>query len=585
VQYRESHFAFVSRLMEQEGIFYFFEHTEDRHVLVLADHNSSMPLQPVPTAHLTSKKASHEEVITTFLDGSARHVGRTTLRDWDPLQPFFDLETSIAGDGHLEYYDYPAGYSDLEVGDHYARMRQESGEAASRMIRGAGRIRSFESGRRFELTGHYRPDLNREFVLTQVQHQCRAGGFRSDEKACIPGDVPFRPRQVTPGPTVRGPHTAIVVGQPGEDVRTDEHGRVEIRFHWDRRDASGDAGSCMVRVASFWAGKGWGALHLPRPGHEVVVDFLEGNPDRPLITGSVYNDANRPAWTLPGHANISGIRSRSSPDGTADHYNEIVLDDTKGKERVAIHAERSFHLSTEASEYRRIGSNSVTLVRGARAAMVEGTVDLTFDVELEGMEPIPYQSPVGDYLGVLNDRVVEVGKVMRYIAGEGHSTELLEGANHHTLLREGDHTIAFAGPGSQRIEVLEGEQVINVFEGDQKILLNDGDHVVEARGRILLKASGPWPGAVVLDAENAVLVTAGNSITIKVGETELKLTEEGVFINNAPLIELNALIKATTSAPIVEVAATMQATVTADVMAEVSATGLVNVRGGGVVIN
>jgi type VI secretion system secreted protein VgrG len=321
-------------------------------------------------------------------------------------------------------------------------------------------------------------------------------------------------------------------------VWTDNHGRVKVRFHWDRQAAADDARSCWVRVASFWAGKGWGALHLPRPGHEVVVDFLEGNPDRPLVMGSVYNDANRPAWTLPGHANISGIRSHSTPDGTGDHYNEIILDDTKGKERFAIHAERNFHLSTEASEYRRIGSNSVTRVRGARGVMVDGEVDLTFETELEGIEPVPYQRPVGDYLGVLNDRVVEVGKVMSYVAGEGHVTEVREGA-HHTLLRDGDHTIAFAGPGNQRIEVLEGNQVIEVTDGDQTILVHDGDHVVEARGRILLKASGLVPGAVVLDADNAVLVTAGNSITFEVGETQLMLSEQGVFINNAPLIELS----------------------------------------------
>lgn len=602
VQYRESHFALVSRLMEEEGIFYFFEHGEGRHVLVLADAPGAIESCPgMPVARLSATATPSEDVITTILHEYAQHVGRITLSDWDPLQPAFGLETSIAGAGPLEHYDYPAEYSRLEVGDHYARVRLEASEAAAHVIRGAGTCRTFESGRRFELTGHFRPDLNREYVLTQVQHRCRAGDFLSDDGAsfdyantfvCIPHDVPFRPRQVTPRPIVRGPQTAIVMGPPGEDIWTDKYGRVKVRFHWDRQDVADEGRSCWVRVASFWAGKGWGALHLPRPGHEVVVEFLEGNPDRPLITGSVYNDANRPAWSLPGDENISGIRSRSAPGGTAERYNEIILDDTADRERVAIHAERSFHLRTEASEHRLIGANSEARIRGARGVIVQGEKQMTFEEVSEEGESAQFQETLGDYLEVHGNRFVVVGKVEQYRAGEGHGIEVVEG-DQVILLHVGNQSIVITDAGDQRIQVENGAQIIEVKTGDQQILALNGNHVVNA-GDVTLEAKHGLHGRGTLvltaetnayvEAEKSVTIEAKERITLRVGDTKLEMTEKGVEIE-APFIVQRALVKAQTLASIVEIAAVLNANIVGAVMTKVVSGGVVKVAGGAVQIN
>jgi hypothetical protein len=541
----------------------------------------------------------------------AQHVGRITLHDWNPLQPSFNLQTSMIGEGPLEFYDHPGGYTHIELGDHYARVRMEANEATANVIRGAGSCRSFESGRRFKLDGHFRDDLNREYVLTQVQHFCHAGDFRSRDAesldyrnnfVCIPHDVPLRPLPVTPRPIVRGPQTAIVMGPPNEDIWTDQYGRVKVRFHWDRHDKADEKRSCWVRVASFWAGKGWGALHLPRPGHEVVVDFLEGNPDRPLITGSVYNDANRPAWTLPEQENISGIRSRSTPEGTSETYNEIIMDDTKDKERIAIHAERNFQLRTEASETRSIGANSVTRVGGARSAYIRGEAEIKWEEVTDHGHDISRQFMVGDYLEVDGDRLVAVGKVMRTKAAEGHYTSVRWG-DQMAVVNDGKqimhvvkgYQLLYTSNGKQELIVTEGEQTMRVvtgtqaFEverGDQKFRVKEGDYFLYANGDVSLsararKGSG---GYLNLEADEIVGVEAKYAIVFKVGETKLILTEEGVIID-APIITQRALVKAVTEAPIVKVTATMQATVTGDVMTHVGSAGLVKINGAGVLIN
>jgi type VI secretion system secreted protein VgrG len=287
---------------------------------------------------------------------------------------------------------------------------------------------------------------------------------------------------------------------------------------------------------------------------------------------------------LPDHENISGIRSRSTPGGTSEHYNEIILDDTKGKERVAIHAERNFSLHTEAAEQRRIGANSETYIRGARGVMVQGEQDVTFEVVTVDGEARPYQRAVGDYLGVQGDRVVEIGRVLSQKIGEGYVTEVLEG-DYLMLLQNGNHKIALAGAGNQQIDVLEGDQVIDVLEGSQKILLGKGDHVVQANGHVTLKASGALIGGYIsLEADQDVMIEAKRNIMLKVGETMLVLSEQGVTID-APFISQHALVKATMTGSIVDIVAAMQATINSAVMTSVGASGLVRVAGNGVLIN
>jgi type VI secretion system secreted protein VgrG len=247
----------------------------------------------------------------------------------------------------------------------------EEEEAQITTINGASTCRAFTSGYRFTLTSFYRNDMNnREYVLTSLEHQVSQGWDDGSKLSygnrftCIPFDVPFRPPSITPKPVVRGSQTAIVVGPSGEEIYTDKHARVKVQFHWDREGKKNENSSCWIRVGQVWAGEGWGAIHIPRIGQEVIVDFLEGDPDRPIVTGRVYNASQTPPYKLPDNATQSGIKSRSSKNGTADNYNEIRFEDKKGSEQLLVHAERNMDTTIEKDETREVGGDRKTHVAG-----------------------------------------------------------------------------------------------------------------------------------------------------------------------------------------------------------------------------
>ena len=240
-----------------------------------------------------------------------------------------------------------------EEGQKIVRLRMEREEAAYEEADGTSDVRAFCSGFRFTLTDHFRSDWNADWLLTSVQHSAvQSPDYVSDEAVgqaysnrftCIPHKVPFLPERVTPKPVVRGPHTAVVVGQAGEEIFPDKFGRVKVQFFWDRHGKKDDNSSCWIRVAQPWAGKNWGFVAIPRVGHEVVVDFLEGDPDQPIIVGSVYNADNMPPYTLPDNKTQTGIKTRSSKGGGSANFNEIRFEDKKGEEDLYVHAERNLH--------------------------------------------------------------------------------------------------------------------------------------------------------------------------------------------------------------------------------------------------
>lgn len=380
VQYRESHLDFISRLLEEEGIFYFFEHTDTGHVLVLADDNSS--IQECPAAEsvrIMEDAPPGEDVVHALRRKHSVHLGRVTLRDYDYLQPSLQLEASVSGEQWEESYDYPGRFDELDEGDRYTRLRLEESETLRRMVRGAGGCRGFQAGYRFELTNHYRDDANDSYALVEVRHEGRAGGYRSgegeathysNEFLAIPLEVPFRPPRRSAKPTVRGTQSAEVVGPRGEEIWVDEHGRIKVQFHWDRRGQKDENSSCWIRVASTWAGKGWGFIEIPRIGQEVLVDFLEGDPDRPIVVGSVYNAEQTPPWGLPDSGTISGVKSRSSKGGGG--YNEISLQDKKGSELINIHAQKDMVTKVLNDQTTTVGNDQTTTVeKGNQSVTVQ----------------------------------------------------------------------------------------------------------------------------------------------------------------------------------------------------------------------
>src|SRR5581483_11591768 len=309
VQYRETDFNFVSRLMEQFGIFYFFEHELSKHTLVLGDQTSvhqPCPNQPSVIFDSTGRVLT-EERVTAFEIGQEMKTGAFAMNDYNFKTPLTDLDVTeptvitVANNATFELYDYPGIYLNKGDGEGVAKLRMQEQEASSTIGHGASTCGAFTSGYRFDLQDHYRANLNQAYVLTEVRHyaNCGAAYYTSQAEedetytnhfAVIEYSRPYRPDRTAPKPFVQGPQTAVVVGPGGEEIYTDEYGRVKVQFLWDREGQADENSSCWIRVSQIWAGKNWGAMWIPRVGQEVIVEFLEGDPDRPLIMGRVYND-------------------------------------------------------------------------------------------------------------------------------------------------------------------------------------------------------------------------------------------------------------------------------------------------------
>jgi type VI secretion system secreted protein VgrG len=407
VQYRETDFNFVSRLMEEEGIFYFFKHEAGRHILVMADaiaDSDPCPNQRQARYGPRAGMGEREDLVTAWQMTQSLRPGMYTLRDYHFEMSSKTLEAIEFGaftagvNNTLELYDYPGDYAEkfCETGQRldqvepegrkFARLRMEEEETPHQIATGASWCRPFCPGFRFQLTGHV-PAMNGDYVLMNVDHSAVQTpdyvSTASDESpyhntfTAIPLKAFFRPPRLTPKPVVLGLQTAVVVGKTGEEIWTDKYGRIKVQFHWDRDGKKDDASSCWVRVAQVWAGKQWGAMFIPRVGHEVVVDFLEGDPDRPIIVGSVYNDANMPPYDLPSNQTRSTIKTRSSKNGNAANFNEIRFEDTKGEEELYIHAERNLTTMVEADESRTVGHDRSTSIGRDDTTTIERDDTLT----------------------------------------------------------------------------------------------------------------------------------------------------------------------------------------------------------------
>lgn len=386
VQYRESGFNFVSRLMQEEGIFYFFQHEADKHTLVLADDlNEFKPCPDQPAARYESAAGSGltQQVVTDWSIGQEVRPGKYSVTDFNFEKPTLDLTSSVDGSDALKFeiYDYPGEYATKDEGERLVGLRMQEEDTPRVVVSGASTCRGFTSGYRFDLQGHYRRDLNKAYVLTSVHHAADAGSNYDpsgqdvslsyvNHFQCIPHTTHFRPRRTAPVPVVHGTQTAIVVGPPGEEIYVDKYGRVKVQFHWDREGKNDDKSSCWIRVSQNWAGKRWGAMFIPRIGQEVIVDFIEGDPDRPIITGRVYNGGSMPPYALPGEKTKSTIKSYSSKGGGG--FNEIRFEDAKGSEQIFVHAEKDEDKRVKNDRKEWVGRDRHLIVKRDKLEKVEG---------------------------------------------------------------------------------------------------------------------------------------------------------------------------------------------------------------------
>jgi type VI secretion system secreted protein VgrG len=388
VQYRESDLNFISRLLEEEGIFYFFEHARNKHVMVMADLPSAFApgAQPTVRYSLVSDGRGDEDTVLTLERIEEAHAGKIALKDYDFTKPNVDLRTSLSGSSPEEVYDYPGGYVERSAGDRYARLRLEEQESRLLTVRGTSSCRALQPGYRFTLADHYRADTNAAYAALSVTHKAIDNNYRSAQASpfvyensfeAIPQKVVYRPARRAIKPVVEGPQTAVVAGKSGEEIWVDKYGRVIVQFHWDRAGARDEKSSCWVRVAQSWAGKGWGWMSIPRLGQEVVVDFLEGDPDRPLITGRVYNAEQMPPYALPDNQTQSGMKSRSSKGGGAANYNEIRFEDKMGGEMFTVHAERDMETTVEHDDAQIVQHDRTIKVDGKHTETIAGDMSVT----------------------------------------------------------------------------------------------------------------------------------------------------------------------------------------------------------------
>ena len=480
VQYRESAFNFVSRLMEREGIYYYFTHEDGKHTMVLADAQNSHQtvsgyesLPYFPPSELQRRKRDHFD---HWSFGEQVDTGTVSLNDFDFENPKGDLHSSAVVErkhpmASFEIYDYPGGYFKSAAGDTYSTVRITERQAEYELVEGAGDVIGAACGALFSLENGPVPSQNRQYLTLSMSCQMKIAGYSSSGAgqeasfSCkvrgIPASQQFRPARVTPTAVVRGTQTAIVVGPSGEEIYTDKYGRIKVQFHWDRKGKSDENSSCWIRVAQTWAGKNWGAIHIPRIGQEVIVDFLEGDPDRPLVTGCVYNADQMPPYKLPDNMTQSGVKSRSTKQGSAENFNELRFEDKKDSEEVYFHAEKDFNRVVENNDTEKIGygkkdkgDQTIEVFNNQKIVVGGGGND-----SADGSQTIEIQKDRTTTIKTGNEKL-EVQQGNRdVIVTEGNDTHKIAKGNREVKIDAGDDTLT----------ITQGNQTINVTAGKCKI--------------------------------------------------------------------------------------------------------------------
>ncbi|MBK0486875.1 type VI secretion system tip protein VgrG [Klebsiella aerogenes] len=396
VQYQESSFAFISRLMELEGIAYHFRHEAGKHTMVLTDsatqHQPVSGYETIPYHQTASGGITTEEGIGQWALEDSVTPGIYSLDDYDFRKPnawLFQARQNPASPspGSIDVYDWPGRFVDHGHGEFYARIRQERWQVEHQQIQASATAVGIAPGATFTLTNAPFFSDNGEYLTTAADYLFEENSYASGGNSdishqihfrVIPSSVVYRPAQVTDWPRTYGPQTAKVVGPEGESIWTDRYGRIKVKFHWDRHAKGDDTSSCWVRVSSAWAGQGFGGVQIPRIGDEVVIDFINGDPDRPIVTGRVYNEASMPPWDLPGDATRMGFMTRSK-DGNQDNASYLFFEDKLGEESVDLHSEKNMNVSVEGMHNEVVHQQTIYSHLNTRSTSVVGHDTQTFN--------------------------------------------------------------------------------------------------------------------------------------------------------------------------------------------------------------
>lgn len=550
LQYRETDYDFICRLMEDEGIYFFFDSNTSQssaEKLVLSDGlGAHKPISESATAEFyirddaDRRRAEH---VAEFSKIERITTGKVTLNDFDFTTPQADLKnTNAQAKGkhkykNFEVYDYQGHFrKDSSLGGNMARVRMDAEALKYQQFRGASSLRTLGAGYTFQLSKHDDSDCNKDFLVLEAVHYLKLdsefgerdrgkkkaeGEMRRDLKplnldfpkemekdsyantfTVMEKTIQFRAPQVTPWPEVQGIQTATVVGTSGEEILTDEHGRVKIQFHWDREGEDNEKSSCFVRVMTPWSGKDWGMVAVPRIGQEVVVQFEDGNPDRPIVTGMLYNAETKPPYKYPDDQTQLGIKTNSSKGGGG--YNELMFDDKKDSELMRIQAQK-YHQTLVKDRL------SMTVGLDAIAKEVASVDEKSYDLTIE--------------------------QHMNETVKTGDRTELVETGNKVETVKKGDYTETIE-TGDKTMTISKGDLTENIDTGDVKVTIGTGDLVetiskgdhteTVSLGNITTKASA-----------GKIAISAGMEITLTVGGSSIKIDNSGVTISG-PIIKIEA---------------------------------------------
>jgi type VI secretion system secreted protein VgrG len=506
VQYNESAFAFVSRLLESAGIFYFFQHEDGKHTLILGDDSSAFADCPgaATVDYATFGTWQQQNIVNGCTLEQMVIPGKYAVDDFGFETPSTDLmgssDSAKATNGSTRrLYEYPGGFTKKDAAEGLAKLRLEEQELPQKVLRGTSFCRAFVSGYKTTLQKHYRDDANAAYVLNRVSHAATDDGYTNSFEA-FPSDAVVRPRRTTRKPFIPGTQTAIVVGKSGEEIWTDKYGRVKVQFHWDQLGKNDENSSCWIRVAHGWAGKAWGQMFLPRVGQEVVVSFLDGDPDRPLITGSVYNAEQTVPYTLPDDQTKSTIKSNVSKGGGG--FNEIRFEDKKDSEEIFVQAQKDLNATIKNNETRKVG----------------------FDKKDKGNQTID----------IYQDRTVTLD--------QGNDKLQIKTGNRTLLVDTGNDTYTVAG--TRDVAVTKAETHTSKDAFTHKVTKNytldiDGDLAITVKGKVTIKSTMDMmlQSSASLTAKAATdFKTEGLTVSNK-ATTDFK--NEGLNITNKASVNLD----------------------------------------------
>ncbi|MGD9507417.1 MAG: type VI secretion system Vgr family protein [Geminicoccaceae bacterium] len=579
VQYRESDLDFVCRLLEDEGIYFFHRHRDGGHTLVLADgegaHEAGPGYERLPFFPPDQTARRERDHVFAWLAQADVRPGTATLRDFDFEKPRADLTgTDAEPKPHAlataEVYDYPGGYHELALGDRRARVRLEELQVDHVRAKGEASAGGIACGNRFELERHPRQDQNRSYLVVAAGYDIQSEGYRSaadtgrEQFLCSfevqELRVPYRPPRTTPRPYVGGLQTATVTGPAGEEIYTDKYGRVKVQFHWDRQGKRDQDSSCWVRVSQLWAGASWGGIHIPRIGQEVIVDFLEGDPDQPIITGRVYNALAMPPYGLPANATQSGIKSNSSKGGGGS--NELRFEDKKGAEQVWLHAQKNEDIVVENDKTEKVGHDETISIGNDRGETVghdetmavgnnrTRTVGVNETVTVGSNQTVTVGGMRADTVALAEVRTV--GAAQQQLVGAARNVTVGANQAHEVGMSDGWAIGANRSVSIGKDDSLSIQNNRSVRIGTDDSLHVDGKRGVEIGDDSTTRVGGDETDEVSCGLQIKVgkvfMLNAGDQVTLVVGDASISMKKNGDIAVSGKNISIEASGKITLKA-------------------------------------